>query len=532
MTEKKRFIVKKEYLVILAATFFFALCAHGFAMFQKLSVLDDPVYLFDVGATYTSGRWMLYLLYRLTRFAGYSAYSLPLFNSLVSFFLLAVVSCVLCELFGIKRTWVLIAVSGILTVSPAVTGLMAYPYTMPYYFFGLLLCVFGAALSAAKKTWPCLIGGIVLICCGIGIYQSYLPFAMGVLLIYGMLQLADGELSGAKGILREAVRLILIAAAALVLYLLVNKAVLSLMNAQMSDYRSLDSFGRTDIGGYLARLADAYKQFFLADAGASYQMYPMRTAWLFFLTVPVVIAAGVRIAKRLAVRVKADAVFFLVFLLLSPLLFHFIFVITGKEEVHSLMVHSHVLWFFMAAAFLERWSGNEAHTAADAGAESVPLHGRLPLYTAFTVLTLALCLGLTRYANVCYQAAHYAQSEAVQYLNRLALKIEQLPGYTDGTEIAFIGEYEKTAETLPSYEAFQAIVTFPWPRDAEELLNQYTWKLMMDQWCGFLPHAADPSPFADLPQVQAMPCYPADGSIVEIDGTVVVKFADSAASGD
>lgn len=531
MTEKKRFVVKKEYLVIFATAFFFALCAHGFAMFQKLSVLDDPVYLFDVGATYTSGRWMLYLLYRLTRFAGYSAYSLPVFNTLVSFFLLAVVSCILCELFGIKRPRALVAVTGILTVSPAVTGLMAYHYTMPYYFFGLLLCVSGAALAAAGKVVPQGLCGVVLIACGIAVYQSYLPFAMGVLLVYGMVQMADGKLSGTKEILPAAGRLVLIAAAALVLYLAVNAAFLSAMQAQMTDYRSLDSFGRTDAAGYLARLGDAYRQFFLADAGASYQMYPMRTAWLFYLTVPVVIAAGVGIMKRLVQKTRADGVFFAVFLLLSPLIFQFIFVITGKEEVHSLMVHAHVLWFYMAAAFLERLSGtaDSAEHPAESASKSA---ASLPLQAVFTVLTLALCLGLTRYANVCYQGAHYAQTQATNYLNRMALKIEQLPGYHDDMEIAFIGEYEKTAETLPSYDAFQAIVTFPWPRNTQELLNQYTWKLMMEQWCGFMPLTTDPAPFAEMPEVQAMPCYPEDGSIAEIDGTVVVKFADSAASGD
>ena len=520
MTEKKRFSVKKEYLIIFATTFFFALVAHGSAMFQKFSILDDPVYLFDVGATYTSGRWMLYVLYRLTRFAGYSAYSLPVFNSLVSFFFLAVVSCILCELFGIRKPWALAAVSGLFTVSPAVTGLMAYHYTMPYYFFGMLLCVAGAALAASKKALPYLPCGIVLMSCGIGIYQAYLPFAMGVLLIYGMLQLAEGTCSGVKDILRTAAQMAFIAAAALVLYLAVNAAVLSAAQAQMSDYRSLDSFGRTDAAGYLARLADAYRLFFLPDAEAAYNMYPMRLTWLFYLTVPVVLAVAYRMVKRLSQKTKADGVCFVILLLLSPLMFHFIFVITGKEEVHSLMVHAHALWFFMAAAFLERLPERETEKKG------------LPLYTVFIVLTMMLCLGLTRYAEVCYQGAHYAQAQATGYLNRLVTKIEQTPGFSADTGVAFIGEYEKKADRLPSYDAFRAIVTFPYPRSTEELLNQYTWKLMMEQWCGFVPLTVDPARFAEMSEVQAMPCYPEEGSIAVIDGTVVVKFADSAASDD
>ena len=250
-------------------------------------------------------------------------------------------------------------------------------------------------------------------------------------------------------------------------------------------------------------------------------MYPMRLTWLYDLTIPVVIAAAYLIVKRLLQKTKADGACFVILLLLSPLMFHFIFVITGKEEVHSLMVHAHALWFFMAAALLERLP--ERRETEKKG---------LPLYTVFLVLTLMLCLGLTRYAEVCYQAAHYAQAQATGYLNRLVTKIEQTPGFSADTGVAFIGEYEKKADRLPSYDAFRAIVTFPYPRSTEELLNQYTWKLMMEQWCGFVPLTVDPARFAEMSEVQAMPCYPEEGSIAVIDGTVVVKFADSAASDD
>ncbi|MBR0093610.1 MAG: glucosyltransferase domain-containing protein [Lachnospiraceae bacterium] len=526
MNEQKRFTVKREYLVILAATFSFAIVAHGSAMFQKFSILDDPVYLFDVGATYTSGRWMLYLLYRFTRFAGYSAYSLPIFNSLVSFFFLAVVSCILTELFSIRRTGSLIAVSGMLTVTPAVTGLMAYHYTMPYYFFGLLLSVAGAALAAKRKKLLPSVAGIVLIACGIGIYQAYLPFAMGVFLVYCILQIADGKDSGIREILYTALRLVAVALAALLLYLMVNAAVLSFVQDQMTDYRSLDTFGRTTAAGYLARIGDAFVQFFVPDAGASYNMYPLRTTWLFYLTVVLVALAAYLHAKRLLQQNKADGICFILFLLLSPFVFNFIFVITGKEEVHTLMVHAQVLFIFLAASLMERLPADREESISSGSGFSSRKRS-VSLRMVWIAAALMLCTGLTRYAEICYQGTHYAQAEALKYLNRLALKIEQTPGYREDTVVAYVGEYEKKADTLPSYDAFHAIVTFPYPRNVEELLNQYTWKLMMEQWCGFLPPLTDPAPFAEKEQVKSMPCYPDDGSIAVIDDVIVVKFADA-----
>ena len=528
MTEQKRFYVKKEYIIVFAATFGFALFAHGFAMFTKLSVLDDPLYQFEVGNTLTLGRWMLYLLYRLTRFAGYSGYSLPLFNGLVSFFFLALVSCILVNLFQIRHPLTLVAVSGILTVTPAVTGLLAYSYTMPYYLFGLLLCTGGTALATYGRKLPQMIVGIAMIACGTGIYQAYLPFVAGVLLIIILLQTADGKISGGKELLRMAGRFLLIAVAALLLYLAVNALLLSVSGEQLSDYRGVGTFGTTGMDGYIARVADAYTQFFAPASDASYHMFPMRLIWLFYLSVLFVVVLGVQTFRQLSQKEKVNGICFLLLLLLSPLVFNSIFVITGKEEVHALMVHAQSLWFFMAAALAEHCMDAGKPCTDDAG--KIP--GRGKLRTAFAVVTLLLCLGLTRYANACYLSTYYAQSEAQAYLNRLALKIEQQPGYYDKMEVAFISEYEKTAETLPSYDAFRAIVTFPYPRNAEELLNQYTWKLMMEQWCGFTPLTTDPARFAEMSEVQAMPCYPEEGSIAVIDGTVVVKFADSAASSD
>lgn len=46
----------------------------------------------------------------------------------------------------------------------------------------------------------------------------------------------------------------------------------------------------------------------------------------------------------------------------------------------------------------------------------------------------------------------------------------------------------------------------------------------MDLRCGFAPPKADPEDYADLPEVQVMPCYPDYGSIQLINGTVVVKL--------
>ena len=56
--------------------------------------------------------------------------------------------------------------------------------------------------------------------------------------------------------------------------------------------------------------------------------------------------------------------------------------------------------------------------------------------------------------------------------------------------------------------------------------QDWAWERFLANWCGFQPEFADGRAAADWPEVQAMPCYPDDGSIRVIRDTVVVKFQD------
>ena len=57
------------------------------------------------------------------------------------------------------------------------------------------------------------------------------------------------------------------------------------------------------------------------------------------------------------------------------------------------------------------------------------------------------------------------------------------------------------------------------------LLYSYAWREYISFWCGFAPVYVDAAPFLEIPEVAAMPCYPADGSIRIINGTVVIKLS-------
>lgn len=81
--------------------------------------------------------------------------------------------------------------------------------------------------------------------------------------------------------------------------------------------------------------------------------------------------------------------------------------------------------------------------------------------------------------------------------------------------------------TFHPIAGFTGLSIAPLRYDATPFSIGGAWQRFLDLRCGFAPPTADASQYADLPEVQAMPCYPDYGSIQMIDGTLVVKLSNS-----
>ena len=57
----------KRIWVVLFSSIIWGVFAHGMALFNKYSILDDCKYLFSLGATYKSGRWGLEVIGKFYR---------------------------------------------------------------------------------------------------------------------------------------------------------------------------------------------------------------------------------------------------------------------------------------------------------------------------------------------------------------------------------------------------------------------------------------------------------------------------------
>ena len=145
---------------------------------------------------------------------------------------------------------------------------------------------------------------------------------------------------------------------------------------------------------------------------------------------------------------------------------------------------------------------------------------------------LALCLaGVTLYSaninNLLYTAADQAHRATLSYATRLLTRIESCPGYTGEEEVLIIGSFP-TDRIYADIESYALVDHYSVPRDTVAPLNKHIYYYLND-WLNVPiaePEEETMISVSQSEEFQAMPLYPADGSVQMLDGRVVVKIQE------
>ena len=293
----------------------------------------------------------------------------------------------------------------------------------------------------------------------------------------------------------------------------------------VKDLELLDYLGMSDAGsGYpVAQLPglilSAYKQvfvFFFWPNGSNSFTTPL-LAGLDLLALALAAACFLAIVFRRALwREPWRLVGALVLAALLPLAVGFAQIIAPFSDATPIMKYAYVL-VYMAVLL-----------AADLGLSFLPRpRGGMAVSGA-----LALCLsGVTLYSaninNLLYTAADQAHRATLSYATRLLTRIESCPGYTGEEEVLIIGSFP-TDRIYADIESYALVDHYSVPRDTVTPLNKHIYYYLND-WLNVPiaePEEETMISVAQSEEFQAMPLYPADGSVQMLDGRVVVKIQE------
>ena len=500
-----------QYKCAFLGTFLFGVLSQGMGLFNKFSMHDDINFFFDGDNPLGYGRWMYYVLVRIeNKLLG--NYSLPLLYGTLAILCTALALCLLIDLLELRSTVLCVLLGGIMVSVPVVTHLFGDMYVAHYYSFALLLAVLGPWLIIRRGKWYGWLTGVVLMTFSTAIYQSYIPVMISAFLFRLIKECFDSRTREERILIYRKAGLILLSCAAFIsLYFLITFTIVNRYGITLTEYKGISEMGKASPQVYLHRLTSLYKDFFLPSANVNSSIFPGNIRFLSygFTAVFCLLYAWLLYEKR---KFRTETVLLLVLMLLIPLAVNFLFIIVNSAFFYMIMLYGRVMFFVIFAWVLENTAGT--------------------VQNQFARVTRTLCLAgmalLTvlyiKYDNVCYLQMNLLQSQAVRYFSTLITRIQSTGGYDTEKNVCYIGDPRvlKNDNSIQPIPELDNVVFYPYDGLYHGLSGP--WRRFMHLWCGYSAHEVDQSYFRDRPEVEAMPNYPAEGSIQLIDDTIVVKF--------
>ena len=488
------------------------LLVHLYAFTNLIPNSDGLGRVYDLQQMTISGRWFLHYASALNDYT-----QMPAAIGLLSLLLLAAAAALTVSLLRLDSR-VLAGLSGaVMAAFPVMGYTFLYLFTASAYCLAILLAVLSVWL-ARRGTLLSWAAGAAVLALSMGTYQAYAAVAISLSLLVVFRTALDPE-SSFQSTLRLGLRLMAYLAAGALLYYGVLLLFLQLKGLELLSYLGMDAASSGYPFSRLPRLIlNCYKQvvsfFFLPGSDNGFA-----DLWMVLLDLAALALGGacflLHLGKRGLYRDSWRPLTALAMAALLPLGMDFGQILSPWSVPTPLMKYAFLSVYLLVLLAVGLVDGQ----GASAGLGALP-----PAAVLWGALLLMFCLNTN---NLLYTASAQAHRATESYLTRLFARVEACPGYEPGMEVAVIGAIPGDQLTA-QIESYGQVDHYSVPRDTVATLNKHIYYYLND-WLN-IP-VAEPEEdimiaVAASPEFQAMPLYPAQGSVQVVDGRVVVKLQE------
>jgi len=488
--------------------FFSALIAglfsHGYALTNNY-IYHDATILNGLGNTFGIGRWFLGIA-ELVHQKSLGNYQLPFFNVGVSIVLVAIAAIVVTRTLSVKTDFLGVFIGAIMVVYPVVTSCFAYNFTATYYMLSLLLAVYSVCYIKDKNKIKDYVLSAFILSLSVALYQAYFSAAAALSVTIVMKQFLESE-DDTKTIVMNGVKHVISLAAGMVMYLVINKTIMTVFNIPALKYMGADNVGGINITAIPKQIAQAYIHFFYLKWNGVNVAVCM---WIFI--VAFLLIAAITIALKL-IKGKMpviNKVLFLLLCLIFPIAVNLVYLMSSSDvfHVHTLMRYATIFVLITPAVLIEDCEKINAKCSA----------------CILTIITVCYIYS----NNICYLKMNLVEEQLTSYFSVLQSRIYSAEGYYDQMPVVFYGEYDlKDSALVDLREVYPDAQILGYEYDAAKLINEEAWRSYIKIHNGYEPVFMQPSPtIVNSQEFKDMRVYPNDGSIKMIDGAMVVKFAE------
>lgn len=505
--------ISREEKTAFFTAFVFTLLVHLYKFTNTLLNHDAMYNVYTEQNMVGSGRWALKYACGIG-----SYYDLPWVNGVLCCLYIALTAMIIVRLFRIKNPVVSFLCGGFLATSPATIETIFFLFTADGYFLAMVLAALAVYLSRIEEKRILRYGlSILCLCVCCGIYQAYISFALILAVCHMIYELLRNQNTRKEYFLWVA-RQVLIFAGSLAAYYVIWQKVIDLTGIAASDYQGIDQVGSISLdllrhGWNNAVSSVTYYFFQFGLWGQDWSFYGMLNVLLLAaLALGLVLAAA---KSRLWNRPWALVLVVLGLLAVIPFAGMWCFT-SYTVSYRPLMLQSLMVLFLFTAIVYEEWTGALLKNAAALLLTLIVLHNALLANISYF------------YMNLCYERTY---ADAVEMVS----EIHNVADTSDFTNMVILGNnryndvqwgFQNSDGSLSREGRFYILTS---------LLEK---NLLVNEWQvhGFLNWYLNTEiPFADAetkntlhqnPLVQQMPVWPAEGSIIVIDNTLVLKLSE------
>ena len=514
---KTHFSKYVRFYFVLGTTFLFGLCAHAYRFFN-LDFSHDSLMVFqDDGVVQIGLGRFLQPLYRAVR----GDLGAPFLLCLLSLIWLALANYIVVSLLELRSPIYIALLCGVLSTNAVLTLSFATylpwvdVYTLAYLFAALAVWLavrhpFGFAAAWVPMTFS------------LALYQSYLNVAVILLMIVFVKDVLNGFET--KELLVRAARYLGTLLGGLAVYYMVLRLVLAATGIALLDGENgLLQLGNYELSALLGLVVSTVKypiRYMLHPE----TYHPQIAAAVNLAVFAVSLAALVRTAAVRKLK-KAPLLLLALCVMAMPFGINAVFFVSIGNQ-HSLMIFSFFFFYAFAVMLWERCGELPPVRFAEKLPAVVKRAKELPRALCCGLLFVLVLFNVV-FSNQVYLKKTLEYDATISYLTKVTYSMEQTDGYAPGeTPVLFIGEPRESSllavrtgfENLNGTGLHQGLST------TYSGTYYHFFNAVLSYRINWMD-TANAGRYAELPEVQAMPTYPAKGSCQIVDGVLIVKFS-------
>lgn len=497
--------VKKEWKIAFFVAFVSCFLIHIYKFTNTLQNHDSFFNVYSDQDMTISGRWFLQYA------CGISSYfDLPWINGLLCTVYLSCTAVAVAELFKIRNPVVISLSALILIATPSTTETLFFGFTADGYLLGLVLSAVAACFSCkGKKVWHFILSGVCL-CLSCAIYQAYISFAVVLCICYLVLQLLNREISildSWKWIGKH----ILIYGGALAAYYGIWKLVLHVTGQTATDYQGINEVGKVSISTLISGAVKSIKNILFYLLEWNILKHPITLYAVLNLVFSVAFVGVLLVALVKSKTYKNLPRLLMVLFCLAacvPVISMWNF-FSESMDYRPMMLHSICVIYIFALLLFDIWVRPKIST----------LFG---LFMAVVVFNFAIMANISYfYLDKCYEKSYYMGSQ-------MMVRIDEINIEHNIQSIAFVGNRKEeviVSNYMPGNKVHMLteLIEEDWVFD-----HEHTYRYLNNVFGIDIPEVttAQLEALEQTDLVKQMGIWPAEDSVAEIDGVLVVKLAD------